>query len=120
MRELSMCSTAISTNKGPEICADILWAQIVAVDAPLIRGQLEQPAYDPLVPLVLLHPARHRRIPDSHKPCGDGAPSVRVRARDLARARVRRSRGDEVVVATKKARLFCCCRCAASLRVLRK
>lgn len=61
MCELSVRSTAIGTNKGPEICAHILWSQIVAVDAPLVGGQLEQPAYDPLVPLVLLHPARHRR-----------------------------------------------------------
>ena len=55
-----MCSTAIGTNEGPEICAHILWSQIVAVDAPLVGGQLEQPPYDPLVLLVLLHPARHR------------------------------------------------------------
>lgn len=61
MRELSMCSTAIGTNKGPEICADILWSQIVAVDAALVGGQLEQAADDLLVPLVLLDPARHRR-----------------------------------------------------------
>lgn len=58
MRELSMCSTAIGTNKGPEICADILWSQIVAVDAALVGGQLEQAADDLLVPLVLLDPAR--------------------------------------------------------------
>lgn len=35
--------------------------QIVAVDAALVGGQLEQAADDLLVPLVLLDPARHRR-----------------------------------------------------------
>jgi hypothetical protein len=39
MRELPMCSTAIGTNEGPEICADILWSQVVAVDAALVGAQ---------------------------------------------------------------------------------
>lgn len=57
MCELPMSSAAIGTNEGPEICADILWSQVVAVDAALVGGQLEQAPYDPLVPLVLLDPA---------------------------------------------------------------
>jgi len=83
VRELSVCSAAIGTNKGPEICAYILWSQIVAVDAPLVGGQLEQAAYDPLVLLVLLHPARHRRTPDRRRK----PPAEPSSARDPARAR---------------------------------
>lgn len=80
MCELSVCSTAIGANKGPEICAYILWSQIVAVDAALVGGQLEQAAYDPLVLLVLLDPARHRRTPDRRKPGGAFLLGARVRA----------------------------------------
>lgn len=87
MRELSVRSTAIGTNKGPEICAHILWSQIVAVDAPLVGGQLEQPAYDPLVPLVLLHPARHRRRRTPREPSS-------ARARDPARAKEGRGEAE--------------------------
>lgn len=81
MRELSVCSTAIGTNEGPEICAYILWSQIVAVDAPLVCGQLEQPAYYPLVLLVLLHPARHR------PPANPGEPSSGGSKREIPRGR---------------------------------
>lgn len=85
MCELSVCSTAIGANKGPEICAYILWSQIVAVDAALVGGQLEQAAYDPLVLLVLLDPARHRRTPDRRKPGGAFLLGACGRARDPAR-----------------------------------
>lgn len=78
MRELPMCSTAIGTDERPEICADILWSQIVAVDAALVGGQLEQAPYDPLVPLVLFDPARHRRriAPRAPQTLRTGAPSL--------------------------------------------
>lgn len=96
MCELPMCSTAIGTNESPEICADILWSQVVAVDAALVGGQLEQAPYDPLVPLVLLDPAPHRRrIAPRLQTLRTAAPSLlssSVRAaseREIPRARGR-------------------------------
>lgn len=115
MRELSVCSTAIGTNEGPEICTDILWSQIVAVDAPLVGGQLEQPAYDPLVPLVLLEPARHRR-PDPRPPL---PPPQTLPTRLLLRWRRSREISQRKTrwrrAATRRLRLFRSL--AASLRV---
>lgn len=106
MCELSVCSTAIGTNKGPEICAYILWSQIVAVDAPLVGGQLEQAAYDPLVLLVLLHPARHRRTTDRRKP-GGALLGAGGRARDPARGRAK-ARGGGGGDERERAPNFCC------------
>ena len=101
-----MCSTAIGTNEGPEICAHILWSQIVAVDAPLVGGQLEQTAYDPLVLLVLLHPARHRppQTLRESPPRGEREiPRGRAEERGVGRGEV------AVAVATNgKGPLFCC------------
>lgn len=125
MCELPMSSAAIGTNEGPEICADILWSQVVAVDAALVGGQLEQAPYDPLVPLVLLDPAPHRRrIAPRLQTLRTGAPSLLgargERARDPARARARPRRGDEVVaVAAASKRLASVAATGvASLRVL--
>jgi len=114
MCELPMSSAAIGTNEGPEICADILWSQVVAVDAALVGGQLEQAPYDPLVPLVLLDPAPHRRrIAPRLQTLRTGAPSLLgargERARDPARARARPRRGGGCGSGEQKARLFCCC-----------
>lgn len=125
MCELPMCSTAIGTNESPEICADILWSQVVAVDAALVGGQLEQAPYDPLVPLVLLDPAPHRRrIAPRLQTLRTAAPSLlssSVRAaseREIPRARAR-GRDEVVAVAAASKRLASFAAAGvASLRVL--
>jgi len=103
VRELSVCSTAIGTDKGPEICAYILWSQIVAVDAPLVGGQLEQPAYDPLVLLVLLHRlAIAGHLSAAKNPAGPSSVRACVRASARSRTRAREGAGRLAVATNRK------------------